>query len=127
VVITTPDTNSPVITSPGPAAEIEAVSGQSWLWTKRIGNNEVKVYIKFPEMGANYQINIQKNDGDWVRKMSKTINGTADTDLRVVGQWYYLVRTITLPGEGRYRIEVIQDGQRTILNGENRPAVYTYR
>lgn len=111
----------------GPAAGIEAVSGQSWVWTKRISKNEVKVYIKFPEMAANYQINLQKNDGDWVRKVSKTINSTSDTDLRVVGDAYYLVRTIELPGEGRYRIEVTQDGQRTVLNGEDRPVVYTYR
>lgn len=52
-------------------------------------------------MGTNYQINLQKNDGDYVRKMSKTINTTADTGLRIVGDWYYLVRTITLPGKGR--------------------------
>lgn len=111
----------------GPGAGLEAVSGQSWIWTKRLSKNEVKVYIKFPEMGARYQINLQKNDGDFVRKMSKTINSTSDTDLRVVGEWYYLVRTITLPGEGRYRIEVTQDGQRVTLNGADRPAVYTYK
>ena len=114
-------------TPSGPAAGIGAVSDQTWVWTKRINKNEVKVYIKFPEMGANYQINLQKNDGEYSRKMSKTINTTADTDLRVVGEWYYLVRTITLPGEGRYRIEVTQDGQRVTLNGQDRPAVYSYR
>ena len=118
---------SPTPSTPGPAASIDAVSDQSWVWTKRISKNEVKVYIKFPEMGANYQINLQKNDGEYSRKMSKTINTTADTDLRVVGEWYYLVRTITLPGEGRYRIEVTQDGQRVTLNGQDRPAVYSYR
>lgn len=118
---------SPTPTTPGPATGIDAVSGQSWVWTKRIATNQVKVYIKFPEMGANYQINLQKNDGDYTRKMSKTINTTSDTDLRVVGEWYYLVRTITLPGEGRYRIEVTQDGQRVTLNGQDRPAVYSYR
>ena len=101
--------------------------GLSWLGTKRIARNQVKVYIKFPEMGANYQVNLQKNDGEYSRKMSKTINTTADSDLRVVGEWYYLVRTITLPGEGRYRIEVTQDGQRITLNGEDRPAVYSYK
>ena len=122
---TSPGSSNPAIT--GPAAGIEAVSGQTWVWTKRLSENEVKVYIKFPEMGANYQINLQKNDGDYVRRMSKTINSTNDTDLRVVGEWYYLVRTITLPGEGRYRIEVTQDGERTVLNGENRPVVYSYR
>jgi hypothetical protein len=140
--ISTPATTSfvvaslpePIVTLPGsttttegPAADLEAVSGKSWVWTKRLSKNEVKVYIKFPEMGANYQIRLQKNDGDYVRKMSKTINSTSDTDLRVVGEWYYLVRTITLPGEGRYRIEVTQDGERTVLNGENRPVVYSYR
>ena len=114
-------------TPSGPASGLDAVSGKTWVWTKRLSKNEVKVYIKFPEMGANYQIRLQKNDGDYARKMSKTINTTSDTDLRVVGEWYYLVRTITLPGEGRYRIEVTQDGQRVTLNGQDRPAVYSYR
>lgn len=125
--VSTPDTSTPVITIPGPAANIEAVTGETWAWTKRISNNQVKVYIKFPEMGSNYQINLQKNSGDYVRKMSKTINTTADNDLRVVGESYYLVRTIALPGEGRYRIELIQDGKRLLLNGQDRPAVYSYR
>ncbi|SCX15478.1 hypothetical protein [Candidatus Aquiluna sp. UB-MaderosW2red] len=78
-------------------------------------------------MGANYQIKLQKNDGDYVRKMSKTINSTADTGLRVIGDSYYLVRTITLPGSGQYRIAVTLDGERTVLNSKDRPVFYSYR
>jgi hypothetical protein len=122
----------PVIVTPGnpitgPAAGIEAVEGQTWAWTKRISANQVKVYIKFPEMGSNYQIKLQKNDGKWSRKMSKTITTTADTDLLVVGDAYYLVRTLELPGEGQYRIQITESGDRITLNGKDRPAVYNYR
>jgi len=122
----------PVVVTPGnpitgPATGIEAVEGQSWAWTKRISANQVKVYIKFPEMGANYQIKLQKNDGKWSRKMSKTITTTSDTDLLVVGDSYYLVRTLELPGEGQYRIQITESGDRITLNGKDRPAVYNYR
>jgi uncharacterized repeat protein (TIGR02543 family) len=122
----------PVVVTPGnpitgPATGIEAVEGQSWAWTKRISANQVKVYIKFPEMGANYQIQLQKNDGKWSRKMSKTITSTSDADLLVVGDAYYLVRTLELPGEGQYRIQITESGDRITLNGKDRPAVYNYR
>jgi len=76
---------------------------------------------------VNYQIHLQKNNGDYRRVMSKSINTTSDTSLRVVGDWYYLVRTIDLPGEGKYRIKVTEDGDRAPLNGKNRPVVYAYR
>ena len=92
-----------------------------------VGQQKIKVYIKFPEMGSNYQINLQKNDGDFRRVMSKTINTTSDTDLLLVGTAYYLVRTIDLPGEGRYRIEVTVNGERMLLNGKDRPKVFNYR
>jgi hypothetical protein len=59
--------------------------------------------------------------------MSKTINTTSDTSLQVVGDWHYLVRTIDLPGEGKYRIRVTEDGDRVTVNGKDRPAVYSYR
>jgi hypothetical protein len=122
----------PVVVTPGspitgPAAGIEAVEGQTWAWTKRISANQVKVYIKFPEMGSNYQIKLQKNDGKWSRKMSKTITSTSDADLLVVGDAYYLVRTVELPGEGQYRIQITESGDRITLNGKDRPAVYNYR
>jgi hypothetical protein len=78
-------------------------------------------------MGANYQVKLQKNDGKWSRKMSKTITTTSDTDLLVVGDSYYLVRTLELPGEGQYRIQITESGDRITLNGKDRPAVYNYR
>jgi hypothetical protein len=78
-------------------------------------------------MGVNYQVKLQKNDGGWSRRMSKTINTTSDTSLRVVGDWYYLVRTLELPGEGQYRIQITASGDRITLNGKDRPAVYNYR
>jgi hypothetical protein len=59
--------------------------------------------------------------------MSKTITTTADDDLLVVGDAYYLVRTLELPGEGQYRIQIIESGDRIALNGKDRPAVYNYR
>jgi hypothetical protein len=127
VVLTPPVVVTPGNPITGPATGIEAVEGQTWAWTKRISANQVKVYIKFPEMGANYQIKLQKNDGKWSRKMSKTITSTSDADLLVVGDAYYLVRTLELPGEGRYRIEVTVDGERMLLNGKERPAVFSYR
>jgi uncharacterized repeat protein (TIGR02543 family) len=117
------------VDNPAPGTEggspLPAVSGQTRVWTKRISATEVKVYIKFPEMGAHYRINFQTNDGPYVNKMRRTINSTADSGLRVVGNWYYLVRTITLAVPGRYRIEVTQDGERVPINDRNRPAVYT--
>lgn len=118
--------SNPAVGGTGPAAGIKPVSGQTRVWTKRISANQVKVYIKFPEMGSNYQINLQKNNGVFRRVVSKTINTTADTSLRVVGPSYYLVRTIDLPGEGRYRIEVTVDGERMLLNGKDRPKVFSY-
>lgn len=118
--------NSGSVISTGPAAGIKPVTGKTKIWTKRLSANQVKVYIKYPEMGVNYQVSLQKNDGDYVRKMSKTINTTSDTDLRVVGESYYLVRTIELPGEGRYRIQLEVDSERLQINGKNRPAVYKY-
>jgi uncharacterized repeat protein (TIGR02543 family) len=127
----TPNTPSaptgPGVGGSGPAAGIDPVEGQTRVWTKRISANQVKVYIKFPEMGVNYQIQLQKNSGAFRRVMSKTINTTADTSLRVVGDWYYLVRTIDLPGEGKYRINVYVDGERSELNGKMRPVAYRYR
>jgi uncharacterized repeat protein (TIGR02543 family) len=119
--------NSGALGPTGPAAGIKPVTGQTKIWTKRISANQVKVYVKFPEMGSNYQIRLQKNDGDFRRVMSKTINTTSDTDLLLVGTSYYLVRTIDLPGEGRYRIEVTVDGERMLLNGKDRPTVFSYR
>jgi hypothetical protein len=127
VVLTPPVVVTPGNPITGPATGIEAVEGQTWAWTKRISANQVKVYIKFPEMGANYQIKLQKNDGNWSRKMSKTITTTADDDLLVVGNAYYLVRTLELPGEGQYRIQITESGDRITLNGKDRPAVYNYR
>jgi hypothetical protein len=59
--------------------------------------------------------------------MRRTINTTADTGLRVVGDWYYLVRTITLTAPGSYRIEVTQDSNRVLLNDKMRPAVYNVK
>lgn len=115
----------PVTPSPG-GEEIASVSNQTRVWTKRISNNQVKVYIKYPELGSRYQIMLQKNDRSYSEKMSKTVTSTSDSSLLVVNGWYYLVRTITLPGAGKYRIQVLEDGQRAELNGENRPAVYSY-
>jgi hypothetical protein len=123
--VTTPGQNA--APAQGPAAGLEALSGQARAWTKRISPTQVRVYIKFPEMGSNYQVNLQRNDGAYVRVMSKTINTTADTDLRVVGDWYYLVKTIDIEDAGRYRIEVTQDNERMPLNGRDRPAVYNIR
>ena len=105
---------------------MEAVSGQTKVWTKRVSRNQVKVYIKYPEMGSNYQILLQKNDRSYVRKMSKTVSNTDSSSLLVVNGWYYIVRTITLPGSGRYRISVIEDDSRVKINSELRPAVYSY-
>lgn len=113
-----------------PQSHVIDLSSNSSFYFKlstRISANQVKVYIKFPEMGANYQIKLQKNDGKWSRKMSNTITSTADLDLLVVGNAYYLVRTLELPGEGRYRIEVTVDGERMLLNGKDRPVVFSYR
>ena len=132
---TGPTVNPPAVNPPsvdpgtgsqqGP--QLPVVSGQTKVWTKRISATEVKVYIKFPEMGAHYRINFQTNNGPYVNRMRRTINTTADTGLRVVGDWYYLVRTITLTAPGSYRIEVTQDSNRVLLNDKMRPAVYNVK
>jgi uncharacterized repeat protein (TIGR02543 family) len=129
VVSTGPTTSRPVLVAPPGAAagtQLPVVEGQTRVWTRRISATEVKVYIKFPTMGARYDINFQKDGGRYVNRMRRIVNTTADPGLRVVGDWYYLVRTITLPGTGRYRIEVTQDGERVLLNGKTRPVVYRY-
>jgi hypothetical protein len=109
--------------SPGP----KGADGTQRAFARLLANKAIRPNIKFPEMASNYRIRLKNDNGDYVRKVSKTINTTSDTDLLLVSTSYYLVRTIHLPGEGRNRIEVTVDGERMLLNGKDRPAVFSYR
>jgi hypothetical protein len=91
-----------------PIGEQTVSYGEQSAWTKRISDSQVKVYVKFPEIGKKLRILHQTaGAGDYRTVFVKTISATDDEALRVVaGVGSYIVRTIDLEQINRIRIRV---------------------
>lgn len=74
-------------------------------WTKRISNNQAKVYIKCPEIGVKYRILHQTaGQGPYESILAKTLTDSED-EVQVFNEFgRYIVRTINLEDINRIRI-----------------------
>lgn len=82
-------------------------------WTKVLTDNQVKLYVKFPQVGQKVQFLVQQRGGNyrelaWIRITSK--------DLNEQGQYAnltnsaYFVRTLNL-APGKNRVKILVDGK----------------
>ena len=81
-------------------------------WTKRISDTEVKIYVKYPQLGQKVQLMFenaatggQYRERGWLRVQARDLNEQG----HYVGlqNEIYFVRTVTLePGKNRFRVVV---------------------
>ena len=92
------------------AITIAAVEGYGDVkaWTKRISDDQVKVYVKFPTVGEKVRISHQTGgSGSYETVYVKTTSSEIMQGLRVVeGVGTYIVRTIDLSDINRIRVTV---------------------
>jgi subtilisin family serine protease len=90
-------------------------SGELQTWTKRISDNQVKFYAKYPQVGQKIQYLVQGNNGTyrehaWLRIEPEVLTPDGEYPPDVLTNGVYFVRTIDLePGKNRLRILV--DGE----------------
>ena len=83
-----------------------ANEAMSW-WTKRMGETEVKVYIKCPELNAKIRVLHQTGgSGDYESVYVKTITDENDPVMVINEFGKYIVRTIELEEINRIRIRI---------------------
>jgi hypothetical protein len=82
--------------------------GEVSAWTKRISDNQVKVYVKYPTVGEKVRIGHQTGgSGSYESVYVKTTSSETMDGLRVVeGVGTYIVRTIDLEDINRIRVTV---------------------
>ena len=82
--------------------------GEMTAWTKKINDNQVKVYVKFPTVGEKVRISHQTGDsGSYETIYVKTTSSETMDGLRIVeGVGTYIVRTINLADINRIRVTV---------------------
>jgi hypothetical protein len=88
-------------------------------WTKRVSDTEVKIYVKYPQLGQKVQLMFenaatagQYRERGWLRVQARDLNEQG----HYVGlqNEIYFVRTVTLePGKNRFRVVV--DGKQVGL------------
>lgn len=79
-------------------------------WTKKISENQVKVYVKNVVRAGKVQIFVNGEEIAWINAGDET-----DHKLRFAQGFNYLVRTVTLE-PGKNRIEIRLDGERIRFN-----------
>ena len=82
--------------------------GEMTAWTKRISDNQAKVYVKFPTVGEKVRISHQTGgSGNYETVYVKTTSSeTMDGLIIVEGVGTYIVRTIDLADINRIRVTV---------------------
>jgi hypothetical protein len=82
--------------------------GQVSAWTKRISDEQLKVYVKFPTVGEKVRIGHQSaGQGSYETVYVKTTSSETMDGLRIVeGVGTYVVRTIQLEEINRIRVSV---------------------
>ncbi len=94
------------------AADSEEIQSSSYgevsAWTKRISDDQLKVYVKFPTVGEKVRIGHQTGgSGSYETVYVKTTSSETMEGLRVVeGVGTYIVRTIDLSEINRIRVTV---------------------
>jgi subtilisin family serine protease len=84
--------------------------GELSAWTKLISKNQVKFYVKYPQLGQKIQFMLQQRNGQyreigWIRIEQSDLDGLGQ--YRNLTNKIYFIRTINLaPGKNRLRILV---------------------
>jgi hypothetical protein len=79
-------------------------------WTKLISSDQIKFYVKFPQLGQKIQFKLQQRNGEyreigWIRIEQADLD--ASGHYRNLTNQIYFIRTINLaPGKNRLRILV---------------------
>lgn len=87
--------------------------GEFTAWTKKVNQNQVKFYVKYPQIGQKIQFMYQGADGTyrelaWIRISEKDLN--QEGQYQNLTNSIYFVRTFNL-SDGKNRLRILVDGK----------------